>query len=404
MPLQDPGLVIAPAELQQRQAEVLDGVEVPHPEKVLLERADETLSAAIALRRAHKGWRADHTQKRDLALKGIRDILAAVIMPKRQAASDALPEAPEALARTLPDRLQRLKAGGAPGRMDADALGRAVVDGNEYTRETFTCHDAGQVGAPHRVDPLGRDRAVMAPGPPGSTSALGRQQPVLAHQSQHPPARGAKAGKAQPGPHLAIALAMKGAGRQHPSDGRHEIIVRHRANRSRTARRCWRDMPVTIEGGTRHAPDPGNAGQAIRASTCGRGLAAHGLDLLRAKGRPPSSSSILRCSSSRSSRTSPSLALSCSLWRSCPSLGRLARAASPPTRKSSRQLESVAAVTPSSRETSSRSSPLSSRRTALSLRCRLMRPPRPSPGASLMISVMFTSSRVVPLKRCLIQP
>jgi len=68
------------------------------------------------------------------------------------------------------------------------------------------------VGAPHGIDRLGNDRAVMVARPPGRAGARGRQQSVLAHQTQHTVTRRAKPGEAQARPHLAVALAMEGTG------------------------------------------------------------------------------------------------------------------------------------------------------------------------------------------------
>src|SRR4029453_10481476 len=67
--------------------------------------------------------------------------------------------------------------------------------------------------------------------------------------------------------------------------------------------------------------------------------------------------------------------------------GRLARAASPAARNESRHEVSVAAVTPSERDTVSRSSPRSRRSTASLLRCRDIRPPRPTPTAPEAVAV-----------------
>src|SRR4051794_1980766 len=47
---------------------------------------------------------------------------------------DALAEGAEALAHRLPDRLERLEPVGAAAGVDADALGRAVVDRHEHGR------------------------------------------------------------------------------------------------------------------------------------------------------------------------------------------------------------------------------------------------------------------------------
>jgi hypothetical protein len=40
---------------QQGLTEVLDGIEGPHPEQVLLQGADEALGAAVALGGSHEG-------------------------------------------------------------------------------------------------------------------------------------------------------------------------------------------------------------------------------------------------------------------------------------------------------------------------------------------------------------
>ena len=85
-------------------------------------------------------------------------------------------------------------------------------------------------------------------------------------------------------------------------------------------------------------------------------------------------------SSSLSMVSSPTLARSRAISSSRSSAGRLFRAAWPPARKSSRQPERVAAVTPSSRERSSRSSPRRRRRTASVLRWAEKRPRSPGFG------------------------
>src|SRR4051794_4743848 len=99
----------------------------------------------------------------------------------------------------------------------------------------------------------------------------------------------------------------------------------------------------------------------------------------RAKGRLASRAAILASSNSRSSSISPSLALSRSVSSASPSVGRVARLASPAATKVSRHPVRVAAVTPSARERISRSSPRNRRSTASRLRWRDMRPPRPKP-------------------------
>ena len=84
--------------------------------------------------------------------------------------------------------------------------------------------------------------------------------------------------------------------------------------------------------------------------------------------------------------------------------GRLARLASPADRNASRQPLSVAAVTPSERDTMSRSSPRRGRSTASRLRCRDIRPPPPAPTVSICcVVIVHPSHGYRPLTGCLIQ-
>ena len=55
-----------------------------------------------------------------------------MIVAQLQAGGGVLGERTEALAHRLPDRLERLEAVGAAAGVQADALGRAVVDGHEH--------------------------------------------------------------------------------------------------------------------------------------------------------------------------------------------------------------------------------------------------------------------------------
>ena len=54
-----------------------------------------------------------------------------MVVPKPEAVRDALREGAEADADALADRLERLEARGVPRSVDTDALGRAVVHGDE---------------------------------------------------------------------------------------------------------------------------------------------------------------------------------------------------------------------------------------------------------------------------------
>src|SRR5689334_25026189 len=57
-----------------------------------------------------------------------------MVVPDGETAGDVLGEAAEMLAHALADRFERLEAGGARCGVDADALDRAMVDGDEHRR------------------------------------------------------------------------------------------------------------------------------------------------------------------------------------------------------------------------------------------------------------------------------
>src|SRR3954454_2998750 len=86
MALDQPGRVVGLAELEQRLSEFLDGLEGPHPQQVLLQRADEPLGAAIAFRGADEGRRAIDAEERQFLLEVIRHVLGAVVVSHRQTA------------------------------------------------------------------------------------------------------------------------------------------------------------------------------------------------------------------------------------------------------------------------------------------------------------------------------
>src|SRR3954465_3458984 len=217
--------------------------------------------------------------------------------------------------------------------VDADALGRAMINGDEYRRLALAGHDRGQVAAPHHIDPLGGDPAVMGSRAMRAAGTLMGQEAVLAHQPQDAAPAGAEAGEAQPRPQLAVALAMERAARQKLADRRHQIVIRPGPRWSRPlalSHSGW--AAVAIEGRPRHAPDPRHPLQAIDAIRGGRDLPAHRLDLRRAKGRGVSRRSIFTSRSSLVIVSSPTLACSRPISASRASPGRLFSGASPPAR------------------------------------------------------------------------
>src|SRR3954467_1770270 len=123
VPFDEPACVVDLPKDEQRLTELLDAVEGPHPEQVLLERANEALGTAIPLGSPHEGGRACDAQKSKLLLEGVGHVLAPVIVPHGQTAPDPLSKAAKAAAHALADRLERLEAGSPAGGVDADALG-----------------------------------------------------------------------------------------------------------------------------------------------------------------------------------------------------------------------------------------------------------------------------------------
>src|SRR3954462_15827051 len=265
-----------------------------------------------------------------------------------------------------------------------------MIDGDKHRDLSLTRDGRGQVGAPHRVHRLGDDGAVVGAWPAGRADPRGGEEVVLAHEPQHATLGRAKACHAQSGPDLPVTLTVKGAGGQDRADRVHQRRIRHRPNRAWTPGRFGpRGGEMPIDAGPRRAPDPAHAGQAIGPAACGRDGPAHRRDLRRAKGRLASRAAILASSSSRSSSISPSLALSRSVSSASPSVGRVARLASPAATKVSRHPVRVAAVTPSARERTSRSSPRNRRTTASRLRWRDIRPPRPQPTPPEAVVCVF---------------
>src|SRR6202040_2143229 len=234
------------------------------------------------------------------------------------------------------------------------------------------------------------------------------EQIVLSRKPQHPAFRGPHAGDAQPCPDLAMTFAVERASGKDGADGREQRRIRHRPDRAGAP--CWfrpRRKPAPVDGCPRHTPGPTDQRETVWFAA-GRGDgAAHRFHLRRPKGRPPSSL-VIFCSSSSCLRSiSPSRAFRRSLSSVSPSVGWLVSAASPAARNASRHVVSVAAVTPSERDTVSRSSPRSKRSTASRLRCRDMRPPRPVPtvpeAVVVPVFIMHLFGGPVPLMRCLIQ-
>src|SRR5206468_7027584 len=109
--------------------------------------------------------------------------------------------------------------------------------------------------SPHQVDPLGRDRAVVRLWPAGPPGALRCQQAARPQEPQDAAAAGAAAGEAQPGPELAVTLAVEGAVPQELPDRLDQGLVRHRADRPGPPMLALIRAAVPVDGRPRAAPE-----------------------------------------------------------------------------------------------------------------------------------------------------
>ena len=90
VPLAPPLAGGALRELHERAAQCLDGVKGPHPEHRFRERADAPLGDAVALGLADERRTRRDPHEPQRILKGIADVLAAMIVPRLQTRRDPL--------------------------------------------------------------------------------------------------------------------------------------------------------------------------------------------------------------------------------------------------------------------------------------------------------------------------
>ena len=120
-----------------------------------------------------------------LLLKMVAQVLAAVVVAESESPREVRLVAVEVLPEPLPQRLQRLEARARSRRVDADALLRAVIDGDEDGGVPLAGGEAGgRVGPPHLVRPLGGDRPVVHPRSAPTPDAGRGEQSRLPHQPQ----------------------------------------------------------------------------------------------------------------------------------------------------------------------------------------------------------------------------
>ena len=102
----------------------------------------------------------------------------------------------------------------------------------------------------------------------GRADPRGGEQVVLAHEPQHA-TLACECRHAQPGPDLAVTLAVKGAGGPGRPDRLQQGRIRHRAERpGPSALDRLRLLAMAVDGRSRHAPDPCHPLQAVGRGLC----------------------------------------------------------------------------------------------------------------------------------------
>ena len=210
----------------------------------------------------------------------------------------------------------------------------------------------GDVGSPH-VEGLRDDRAVVVTWTAGAAAWSPPRGRSRASAGAPAPSTSAP-GMAQPRPHLAVALAVKRAAREHLPDRLDEVLsgIGPRAPAGVAARMAPSPPAATVDACPGHAPDPADPGDTVAAGV-EIDDGAHRFDPRR-KGAPPASSrAIFDCRSSVSMVSSPTLVRSRSIVSSPIPRPRLQAQQSRRRGRRRASRSESAAVTASSRATSS---------------------------------------------------
>ena len=323
--LDRPGLVAGPAELQRREAPLLDGGEGPDPGRVLPQGPDEALGPQPLPSGARRTAGDGVAPRPGRARAGRRGACAA-------SRGGGGPRGPGRRPRRRRRRARGCPAGSAraPRGVDACALGRAVVEGEDGEPSALGGEGGRPAGAPHGVDPArgrsgrrgGLDREAGPPGSPPTgrcraasrirhpsrgrmsrrarrtRSSEGRRRarasrsarlrgPTGATVAPRPSARGgcrrAPAGPPRPG-------LRPASGPQVPSSGIGPAgPLRHRARRPRPLSRRSRSLgrlAQPVDARACDAADAPDAGCAVAAARGDRDDGARRAGLRGAKGAP----------------------------------------------------------------------------------------------------------------------
>src|SRR2546422_9184152 len=123
------------------------------------------------------------------------------------------------MADALASGLKRRPAIAELRRVPADDFVEMVIDrAEEPAPAVLFGVEAGRIGAPHHIRPVGDDRPVVGRVAIGRPQPAGGQQPVGPHQPEHALTTDRAATMSEPCAHLPIAFAMKGTRGQHRAD------------------------------------------------------------------------------------------------------------------------------------------------------------------------------------------
>src|SRR5215471_18063947 len=149
---------------------------------LLLERAHEAFGHAVTLRFADVGRCDRDAQPLHLIDPRVGDVLGAPVTAHPQAARDVLAEPAEGVPDALADRFERGPAIAELRHVPAEQLVGVMIDRAEEPAPALTLSvEAGAIGPPHDVRPVGGDRAVMRGVAIRRTQPARREEPVLAH-------------------------------------------------------------------------------------------------------------------------------------------------------------------------------------------------------------------------------
>ena len=281
-------------------------------------------------------------------------------MAEHQSIGSPGAEPAKIFADALAERFKGFEPCGPFDGVDADTVGRSVIDGGKHRHHPFVeGHRGCAVGAPDLIRPVGDDLAGMLVfGDPWT--AGWRQQLGLPHQTKHAGLGGADVLRTQTRPYLPMAFPMERAGGYLLPDQLSQLRIGVTGLGSAFGRRASRVALSGFDGierRSRNLPDSGNGRNAVGFVSGRRGRLTYGLDFQNPKGRFFSINRIFSLSSSLLTASSATTDFNCAFSASSISVSRLFSPDSPPARNASRQLEMVAAVTPCLRLRVSRSSP-----------------------------------------------